>query len=63
MKLLALFDAEDEGSTILPNVDNIYKSTGCDISKHSHFEPDIDLCVQEIRRRQQLRFFFPPSVS
>jgi len=48
MTLLGLPDAEHVGSTILPNLDTIYKWTLYSVPKDLNFEPDIELCIHEI---------------
>jgi len=48
MTLLGLPDATHVGSTILPNLDTIYKWTLCSVPKDLNFEPDIELCIHEI---------------
>ena len=58
MTLLGLFDAADEGNTILRNLDIIYKSTLYSVPKDLNFTPDIELCIHEILRLQQFRLWF-----
>ena len=46
-----------EGSTILRNLDCVYKSTLYSVPKDSNFKPDIELYIHEILCLQQCRVF------
>jgi len=58
MTLLGLPDAAHECSTILPNLDTVYKSTLYSVPKDLNFKSNIELRIHEVLCLQQSRFSF-----